>query len=329
MPLFLARFRSKATREEVSSYFKHLKAEHEILGPVSEEYEPRIQEVITKGEANPEDLTWDDLLDFEILLLHVLPPDKLERKSWMIRERYYKATGRAHYAEYLRSKPPLLKQILKDDQIDKHEENRLRADLEVLLQNLYWRHRLNTIWERARTRLFGNFGIAILLIAVLGAATTWGLYQRFGTDEPWKAALTLTSVVLAGVAGAFVSLLKRLDAIPSDQKRTMSLIRLANGSTALIAQSVLTGGIFALLLLLMFGSGLLTGELFPQMEGNTILLWLAGALASSTLFAKVILWSFVAGFAERLVPDLLDTLAKKPNLSESAEPKVPAMASAG
>src|SRR4029078_4561252 len=75
--------------------------------------------------------------------------------------------------------------------------------------------------------------------------------------------------------------------------------------TAIILQSMFTGAAFALVLWLMFLGGLLSGELFPKE--------IAGPLTSPIPkdLAKLLVWSFIAGFAERFVPDLLDKLGLK------------------
>jgi hypothetical protein len=71
----------------------------------------------------------------------------------------------------------------------------------------------------------------------------------------------------------------------------------------------------------MFASGLITGALFPEIHtqvppGSPAKLTL-GAFINDTGpiqgidFAKLFVWSFIAGFAERLVPDAIDRLAAK------------------
>lgn len=316
MPLFLGISPHTPPPEDESiSYLLHLEAEYHAIPP--ENVGPKrdlIEKLLDAAKQKKPSLNWSQLFEIELLILDVLPSEKLLRKAWKIRERYREAAGAENFAEYNASAPPAV--TLKD-------EKELRADLEVLLQDLFWRHRLKTIWEDARKSLMKKFSAGLGAMAAVGLAATWALYWIFESPAQWKAMLTLVLVILAGAAGAFVSLLRRLDAVPSAQKRTGNLIQMEEGSTALVIQSLLTGGIFALLILLMSGSGLLTGALFPELAAGTVLAWLAGAFADSALFAKLILWAFVAGFAERLVPDLLDTLGKRQNPSESGEKTAP------
>jgi len=75
----------------------------------------------------------------------------------------------------------------------------------------------------------------------------------------------------------------------------------------------LVGGILALLLFMIFVSGLLKGDLFPVFvpdidpnpafkENFFILFEIHGG---PTDYAKLIFWSFVAGFSERFVIDVI------------------------
>jgi hypothetical protein len=298
--------------DEAISYLQHLEAEYHAIPP--ENVGPKrdlIEKLLEAAKKQEAPIDWSQLFEIELLILDVLPAEKLLRKAWKIRERYQEAAGAEDFAEYNASKPPAV--TLKD-------EKDLRADLEVLLQDLFWRHRLKTVWEMARKSLMKKFSAGLGAMAAVGLVATWALYWIFESPDQWKAMLTLVLVILAGAAGAFVSLLRRLDAVPAAQKRTVSLIQMEAGSTSLVIQSLLTGSIFALLILLMSGSGLLTGDLFPGAGTGSVLVWLAGTFTEATFFAKLILWAFVAGFAERLVPDLLDTLSKRQNPSEAVEP---------
>lgn len=69
-----------------------------------------------------------------------------------------------------------------------------------------------------------------------------------------------------------------------------------------------------------FDAGLLTGALFPKMysvpasaKGSLSFanyLFAAGPVAGMD-HAKLLVWSFLAGFSERLLPDALDRLTKQ------------------
>ena len=68
------------------------------------------------------------------------------------------------------------------------------------------------------------------------------------------------------------------------------------------------------MLYFIIASGFLTGDLFPTLSQPVP--------AHLKDWAKLLLWSFVAGFAERLVPDTLDRLVTQASqVGRSAAPK--------
>jgi len=81
------------------------------------------------------------------------------------------------------------------------------------------------------------------------------------------------------------------------------------------------GAIFSLLILLCFHGGLVKGVLFPNLKvmatpnlPTPFLQFLFGTVeASNEDFAKLLVWSFIAGFSERLMPDMIDRLVARSN----------------
>lgn len=112
-----------------------------------------------------------------------------------------------------------------------------------------------------------------------------------------------------GVIGGFVSLQQRLRKLSSEE------VGMLSASWANVIISPLFGGIFALLFYLISLSSLVDGELFPsyfipdfgeqpttERVKNFLLLTYP---ASGADFAKVAVWSFAAGYSERLIPDIM------------------------
>jgi len=79
----------------------------------------------------------------------------------------------------------------------------------------------------------------------------------------------------------------------------------------------IVGAIAAAVVYLIFASRMIEGTLFPQFickpekDCNSFKL-LMGSWGPDKApdYAKAIIWGFIAGFAERFVPDTLETLAK-------------------
>lgn len=116
-------------------------------------------------------------------------------------------------------------------------------------------------------------------------------------------------VFIAGLIGGFVSIQQRLPNIGLNE-----LQELSNSWSSILLIPV-NGGIFAIVLMLMFVSGLLEGAMFPKYIHATLdhqnitssfLTWLKKTFpATGADIAKLLFWSFVAGFSERFVPQVI------------------------
>lgn len=112
-----------------------------------------------------------------------------------------------------------------------------------------------------------------------------------------------------GIIGGFVSIQQRLKNIEDDE------LILLSESWATILVIPIYGGIFSLVLYLLFLSGLVKGPLFPEFfmpefkyppTTENIRQFLNETYPSSGAdFAKFAFWSFVAGFSERFVPQII------------------------
>jgi hypothetical protein len=128
----------------------------------------------------------------------------------------------------------------------------------------------------------------------------------------------LPIVVLAGTIGSFFSSLQRLYNF-SEMPQILYDKHFDKKSSFLFIYSLvpaLVGGISAVVLYLIFAAGLLSSGFFPafkcKIDACTNLAavydWYGPTDASD--YAKAILWGFIAGFAERLVPDLLSNFVQ-------------------
>lgn len=117
--------------------------------------------------------------------------------------------------------------------------------------------------------------------------------------------VVLAAVIGSGITGGFVGLQRRLKDLTLDD------LRLMKASWVYTALSPLVGGILALLLYVLFLSGLVSGQMFPTFEANPekIAMSFRSLLTEHgrdyTDYAKLVFWSFVAGYSEHFVTDVI------------------------
>jgi hypothetical protein len=134
------------------------------------------------------------------------------------------------------------------------------------------------------------------------------IFSSLGTDRTFLAPL----VFVAGLVGGFVSIQQRLPTVRLTELRELSK------SWISILLIPINGGIFALVLMLLFLSGILKGSLFPEYNESNLsegfLNWSRNAIPTTgTGIAKLLFWSFAAGFSERFVPQIIRKTTEKAN----------------
>jgi hypothetical protein len=139
----------------------------------------------------------------------------------------------------------------------------------------------------------------------------------------------LLIVVLAGALGAFFSVLMRLYNFEDLPKALVSPDLDGLPPAYLVIYSLVpavVGAIAATVLYMLFASGLIKGDLFPAFvckkgaNACTTFGMLIGEWGpdQATDYAKSIVWGFIAGFAERLVPDTLESLSRSAQKDNSS-----------
>lgn len=137
----------------------------------------------------------------------------------------------------------------------------------------------------------------------------------------------LPLIVLAGMGGGVISTYIRIrGTVPhSADKGTLFVTKVQAYISPLVA------GMLALVFHGFLASGIITGSLFPNFEAGSLkynsLSEMVETLSPATNrdAAKAVVWAFIAGFSERLVPNVLDAVAKtavpKSGAAESEDPK--------
>lgn len=155
--------------------------------------------------------------------------------------------------------------------------------------------------------------VVLILLIVCGAF--FALYSPKG----WMINAPIAAFS-AGVIGGFVGLQRRLKMMSDDD-----LTLLAN-SWVYVCLSPLVGGILAVVLYVLFISELISSDLFPKFipdikESSTEVLVHKGfseifaVHCDSVDYAKMMFWSFIAGFSERFVTDIISKFENDPGAS--------------
>lgn len=299
-------------------YFDHLHGEYRSLPAAS--IDPDVRSIADTLLAKKQEsiLTWDDLYTFDLMLARLAPPEKLRRKVWSLRSRYRDIAGLREYEAYLASKPP--------DPEGQVEEVILRADIEYLLGQLYLRYAIMPVRERERTWLtswvVGCIIVGLLILELFVFTITRSAPQAslegmpvlrvFGWEIPVHAS-TLTVVLFVGAMGGLISMQQRFQSASNEGDLIENVSQLRQGRSSILLSPV-SGAVFAAVLYLIIVAGLLKGDLFPTMSqldgsesGGVKLFNFLQGIEPKTYgdYAKLMVWSFLAGFAERLVPDTL------------------------
>lgn len=128
---------------------------------------------------------------------------------------------------------------------------------------------------------------------------------------------------LCGIVGGFVSIQQRIKTVSDDE------LTLLTRSWFPILLVPVFGGVFSLVLYCLFLSGIVSGSLFPvfyiPVPSNSIPdtdfminLFTKTYPLTGPDFAKFLFWSFVAGFSERFVPQIISNVVQKS--SEQSNP---------
>jgi hypothetical protein len=289
-------------------YFDLLKAEYgnKLKDDASEEAKSMILEINLKRN-NSSNLTWSDVYTYELIFLRNLQDSFLPRKVWDLRNRYREIIGLKEYEAYLASKPPEITDVAKAES--------LKADIEFLLSKIYLHYALKPFNERMQSSIskkvtgMAIFGIILIIITVFAISFSFfgDIIEKFKLHSA-----TILIVLFAGAMGGLMSMLQRYN----------SLVREGDPINNISVQSwhqiftpAINGALFATLLYIIFMGGLITGTIFPDFKETSgsglISLITEHPLEGPQNYAKLIIWSFIAGFAERFVPDTLTKIISK------------------
>jgi hypothetical protein len=281
------------------AYFRLKHREYDELVSADPKCERKVLDpIFAKDEAA---LTWDDVFTLESILIEIKPLDDIRREHWWWRDRYQSLAPADEFDAYLASKPP---------ESDDSDGGKVRSDVRQLAGSVHYI--LTTDTEREA--ILNKFRVSMLTIVLVIFLTI----IIVGSTQLHDYITASLLVLFAGYAGGVVSVQQRLQSA----KDGLLINRTFETTSSKLSLYVvpLQGAVFAVFLYLLFIGGLVQGDLFPKMvhdptgdycnltDNVVVQLLNCTAPAGPVAFAKLLAWSFIAGFAERLVPDTITRL---------------------
>jgi hypothetical protein len=316
-------------------YFVQLSAQYElVIEETGQQPRATIAQLIARAQQNPEEIRWADVFSLETGYLYALADsgdvDRLRAEVLYARARYRDIVGVEKYAEYA--------QCVTVD-VSKLGLNELRAELMALGERMRYIYTFVPPKEAIRNKIAMDaawWTLGGILLGLLVYIAAWLL--------TWQV-IPLLVVGFVGEMGGFLSVQQRLQSSGGDDPLYKELL-LTDGWFSVVVIAPLSGAVFAIVLYFVFVGGLLSGGLFPRFGPLPVT---TTATASATLtvtatpqnspmgataflnsgvpsaaedWGKLLVWAFIAGFAERFVPDVLNRLTGQasPSVAKPATP---------
>jgi len=186
----------------------------------------------------------------------------------------------------------------------KEETDQLKAIYTSLLDALQWFYGKRRLDRSARFRaVMPTLWLGIVLVALAFAPLVlrvlpWNILQN-GSALDRPAVIGVYTAITFGLLGALFSRLSSLQAnfATLDYDAAINVFKLR-----VILARLLFGIIGSVVLYYAIVSQLLAGQLFPDKLGELKLDLLT---APDAAYAKLVVWSFIGGFSERLIPEFL------------------------
>lgn len=332
-------------RSIASTYYESLRDNYErqnwendprnpLAGPINEHRAEQLKAVWEKFQeldpltgARP---TLGQVFNIELNLATLAPEAELRARYWAVENRFDRVmpaeVSRAFHARH------------KVEDVDIYPEGKLRELTRILLDSVHANYQVNFRREVYIRRLMFVVSIISLFILFISGLTVNEVVPRAGQH-----ALALLAVV--GMAGAIISTIQRLQKATSRDAMVddgiFELISLRVGWLSIL-MSIGIGGVSALFIFALISAGLLdsvvpqltdgtagasptTPAIDPKLLANAAIpcvpdktcphwadiTYQALGLQNRADLFKLTVYGFVAGFAERFVPDTINKLAKQ------------------
>lgn len=272
------------------AYFTRIQA---LDGKLAPDVLQRLKELLNHEQPR----SWSDAYEIEQILVYLFDEETLKTelgvRSLEARRTFHAALA-DHYAK---------------ETIDANASGRQRVLLARLVNDLQWRYTVNEVKRRYSQEITSRtgwlFALALLCFAV------WTAYIVLSKSASGDLHL-LIFAALAGTWGATFSMLGSLKSrLTGSELDDMKLMR----PWVMLLSRALIGTGAGCVLYFFLRSGLLGGSAFPELT----ILDTEGVAPRKDL-ALLIIWCFIAGFSEKLVPSILEKTESRAGSTAPAEP---------
>lgn len=294
------------------------------------------EQLIAEQETLPVSLVgWNDICAVEQAVLSVVEDEGLIAKARTLRERYRMATDAARYQAYEESLPKPISKLADIDIKNPDVKISLSSDMYYLTSQLYWTYDSTTQSSALRynTKWYVTVFLGILIaFALVSLGEDWSVAIK-ECDEALKKPFPVTgAIAFMGACGACVSFLRRLSQLPPNIETLSAVIELRKGWID-AALAIVSGCFFAIFLLVIFASDIPAAIFHPsilpkfdesvapdclKVSKGTVIWFIKNLyVADRAQMAIIFIFSFIAGFAEQFVPDVINKFVKLSQVGET------------
>jgi hypothetical protein len=249
---------------------------------------------MTSGMSRSTSETLLDALVLQRVVFRFLPAEYLKPRAESLRKRFQALIGMENYAAYsshtASEKPQSVEEI--------------RAEMDFLLSETMYVYLVTPLRHKARGQLLWYCVRPFVLVTSLMTVVSSIVAFFDGRMDQYA---MLAFIPIFGALGAMISLQQRVENLPNRGDSIRNVIALESGRETLWTTSI-AGAVFAVIINLVFQAGMIKGNLFPSFEFLESVGSAAAGPNQLADIAKMLIWSFVSGFAERLVPDTITKL---------------------
>ncbi|HAJ28340.1 MAG TPA: hypothetical protein DCG53_14055 [Syntrophus sp. (in: bacteria)] len=301
----------KSCREDFNiSYYNQLVSEFMLLSDVEKKSNKEAFDSLSEtinGFNKESCVTCDDVFRFEKTLTRLRSLARIKMQIAILRDRYKALVGEKRFNTYLTMASK-----------EGSTEDLVRADIEFILEALHQIYTLMPAREELRGELIERAAL-VMLVTMLITLSLGSMVHYWTKMEIFPIVLT----IIFGTIGGYLGMVRRLQAMPANNDPTANFLDLRYGKIS-VSLAPISGAVFAVMLMLLFTGGVLTGTLFPDFNlvKDPVDFFVGLSVDDNASYAKLLVWSFIAGFAECLVPDTLDRMVARKQRETSTQPQV-------